>query len=236
MSSRLALLLALLACTGCRKTEPSPEPAPPDAAAGLLDSATAVDSSLAPDSTSGEALTPPSTPSFESLVQALPPELRDSVRLWRTRMDSLRAAWERDMAAALPLKNFVKRPYSHPPPLPPLDRKILAQLFQELDGCVGDSVFDIYRPGGDVESEYGSFVLAPGFTLTGGIHQGMSSTEAIQALGNPYRSGDGYLSWAVQDWGEKEHGNRVAWFENVRFFFLDDRLVAVWIVHPNYGC
>lgn len=236
MFSRLALLLALLAFTGCRKTESSPEPTPPDAAAVATDSTSGGDSGFARESTSAEASTPLSPPSFDSALAALPPQVRDSVRLWQARVDSLRAAWERDMADALPLKNFVKRPWDHPPPGPARDREVRARIFKEIEGCAGDSLFDVYHAGGDVDSDGGSFVLAPGFTLSDGIHQGMNTTEAIQALGNPYRSGDGYLSWAIQDWGEMEHGNRVVWFENVRFFFLDNRLLAVWIVHPNYGC
>lgn len=237
MSSRLALLVLPLAFASCRKTESVTVPSPVDSVQAALP-----DTSVAepvPDSSLLAASSSPEKLSYDSAVAALPPEVRDSVRLWQQRMDSLRAAWERDMAEAAPLKTFTKRPWDHPIPHPTGTTAERARVFRGIEGCEGDSAFDVYLAGGDVHTgsqESHSFYVAPGFTLSGGIHQGMSSMDAIQVMGNPYRSGDGYLSWAIQDWGEKEYSNRVAWREVMRFFFLDNRLVAIWVVHPFYDC
>jgi hypothetical protein len=235
MSSRLALIVLPLAFASCRKTESVTVPPPVDTVQAALPDTSAP----APDSGLVETSAPTTEPRFDSVVDALPPEVRDSVRLWQKRVDSLRAAWERDMAEAAPLKGFAKRPWDHPPPQSARESPERARLFRGIEECGGDSTFDVYLAGGDVHTgglESHSFYVAPGFTLSGGIHQGMSTLEATRAMGKPYRNGDGYLSWVVQDWGEKEYSNRVAWKETVRFFFLEDRLVAVWVVHPFYDC
>jgi hypothetical protein len=235
MSSRLALLILPLALISCRKAETTTPSRPSDTTVSALPE---LGPSVPP--TDSVALAGPSVSrSFDSLVRSLPREQGDSVRIWQTRLDSLRAAWDRDMAEETPLPDFAKHPWDYPLPYPSHERPEWARLFRGIDGCAGDSIFDVYRVGGDLdgsEPESHSFVVAPGFSLPGGIRQGMSSAEAIQALGNPYRNGDGYLSWAIQDWGEMEHAKRVVWHEALRFFFLDNRLVAVWIVHPVYGC
>jgi len=238
MSSRLALLLLVpLVFASCRKTESVTVPPPADTVQAALPDTTAA--APAADSGVADASAPPGKPSYDSAVAALPPDQRDSVRIWQARIDSLRAAWERDMADEAPRKDFVKRPFDHPVPSPVGALVERARVFRGIEECGGDSLFDVYRAGGDADLgglESHTFHLAPGFSLTGGIRQGMSTLEAARAMGRPYRSGDGYLSWAVQDWGEKEYSNRVAWRETVRFFFRDDRLVAVWIVTPFYDC
>lgn len=114
-------------------------------------------------------------------------------------------------------------------------------------GCEGDTLHDAFFTNGDARlgaNEVNDFLLADTFTVQVRrsnhrevrLRSGMTQAEVIGSMGTPYRKSSEILSYAVEDWGEKEYSQRLAYREVVRLFFFQGKLKAAWVICPFYDC
>lgn len=183
----------------------------------------------------------PESRTAEILSEASPEGTDSLVSRARARIASLREEWDANMGEAKVLDGFTRHAWDFPLPSVAWDsRTVLAKRLLEVAECGGDWVFDVFYANGDVDLgsiEGEQFFLSDSFSLEGGLRWGMSSGEVRKILGAPYRDADGFQAYAVQDWGEMEYSQKVAWREVIRLVYGEgDRLVAVWVIHPFYDC
>jgi len=233
---RLLPIFGFLVICGCRETENVAPGASSDSSAVTVDSAKKASSDSIPRVSDSSTRVDTAT---RRIPQEASPEVLQVVEVAQRRLDSLKAHWEKTMANAGVLANFTKHGVDFPLPYGKASRSIVFRRFTELDGCTSDSMFNDFYEGGDVAlggMESDDFHMASGFALEGGLHEGMSRSEVVKILGNPYRDAEDCMAYAIQDWGEREYSNKVAWHETIRLFFHEGRLKAVWVIHPFYDC
>ena len=115
--------------------------------------------------------------------------------------------------------------------------KITNKRFLYIDGCDGDSVFEIsYEGFSESISSEGYYYFFNGFKDDMvGLKIGVSSFEEVKkVLGKPMRSNDDVLTYACLDEVamEVDADSQETYFESIFLFFKDKKLFAVKVLLP----